>query len=94
MAALKMLGLQIPNYTFPGVKPEGLFDHVAMGINKDWARAGFTVGGPDRVTEQVQALLDAGLDGVIFNMPHMEIPEFIELAGTTLARQLQTAAAR
>jgi len=64
------------------------------GINKDWARAGFTVGGPDKVTEKVQELLDAGLDGVIFNMPHMEIPEFIELAGTTLARQLQTAAAR
>lgn len=72
------------------------FEHVLNhpGINKDWARAGFTVGGPDRVTEQVQALLDAGLDGVIFNMPHMEIPEFVELAGTTLARQLQTAAAR
>ena len=64
------------------------------GINKDWARAGFTVGGPDKVTEKVQELLDAGLDGVIFNMPHMEIPEFIELAGTTLARQLQTATAR
>jgi F420-dependent oxidoreductase-like protein len=64
------------------------------GVNKDWARAGFIVGGPDKVTEKVQELLDAGLDGVIFNMPHMETPEFVELAGTTLARQLQTATAR
>ncbi len=64
------------------------------GINKDWVRAGFTVGGPDTVTEKVQELLDAGLDGVIFNMPHMEIPEFIELAGNTLSRQLQATAAR
>jgi F420-dependent oxidoreductase-like protein len=64
------------------------------GINKDWVRAGFTVGGPDTVTEKAQELLDAGLDGVIFNMPHMEAPEFIELAGKTLSRQLQTTAAR
>ncbi len=64
------------------------------GINKDWARAGFTVGGPDTVTEKVQELLDAGLDGVIFNMPHMEIPEFIDLAGRTLSRQPQAATAR
>ena len=64
------------------------------GINKDWARAGFTVGGPDTVVERVEQLLDAGLDGVIFNMPRMEIPEFIDLAGKTLARQLQATAAR
>jgi F420-dependent oxidoreductase-like protein len=64
------------------------------GINKDWVRAGFTVGGPDTVTQKVQELLEAGLDGVIFNMPHMEIPEFIELAGKTLSRQLQAAPAR
>jgi len=41
----------------------------------------------------MRELLDAGLDGVIFNMPRMEIPEFIELAGATLSKQLQTAAA-
>ena len=64
------------------------------GINKDWARAGFTVGGPDTVVERVEQLLDAGLDGVIFNMPRMEIPEFIDLAGKTLARQLQATPAR
>ena len=64
------------------------------GINKDWARAGFIVGGPDRVAEQAQQLLDAGLDGLIFNMPHMEDPEAITLAGATLAGLRQPAAAR
>jgi F420-dependent oxidoreductase-like protein len=64
------------------------------GINRDWARAGFIVGGPDRVAEQAQKLLDAGLDGLIFNMPHMEDPEAIALAGQTLAGLRQPVAAR
>lgn len=64
------------------------------GINKEWIRAGFIVGGPDRVAEQAQKLLDAGLDGLIFNMPHFELPEAIELAGKTLAGLHQPAAAR
>ena len=64
------------------------------GINRDWARAGFIVGGPDRVAEQARTFLDAGLDGLIFNMPHMEDPEAIALAGETLARLRQPAAAR
>jgi alkanesulfonate monooxygenase SsuD/methylene tetrahydromethanopterin reductase-like flavin-dependent oxidoreductase (luciferase family) len=63
------------------------------GIDKDRAR-GFVVGGPDRVREQAQRFLDAGLDGLIFNMPHMEDPEAIELAGKTLAGLRQPAAAR
>ena len=57
-------------------------------------RAMFMVGGPDRVAEQAQHLLDAGLDGLIFNMPHMEDPEAIALAGKTLAGLRQPAAAR
>jgi alkanesulfonate monooxygenase SsuD/methylene tetrahydromethanopterin reductase-like flavin-dependent oxidoreductase (luciferase family) len=64
------------------------------GINKEWIRAAFIVGGPDRVAEQAQKLLDAGLDGLIFNMPHMEDPEAIELAGKTLAGLRQPATAR
>jgi len=145
---MKFLGFQIPNYTFPGVTNDRLFDHVAMlantaeragvdlerhceavgrdprtivktrlgsliigktdaeaerlyeqllnrpGVNRDWARAGFIVGGPDRVAEQARTFLDAGLDGLIFNMPHMEDPEAIALAGETLARLRQPAAAR
>jgi F420-dependent oxidoreductase-like protein len=64
------------------------------GVNKDWARAGFIVGGPDRVAEHAQELLDAGLDGLIFNMPHLEDPEAIQLAGRTLTRLGEAAAVR
>jgi alkanesulfonate monooxygenase SsuD/methylene tetrahydromethanopterin reductase-like flavin-dependent oxidoreductase (luciferase family) len=71
---------------------EQVLDHP--GINADWARTAFIVGGPDRVVEQAQTLLDAGLDGLIFNMPHMEDPEAIALAGQTLAGLRQPAAAR
>jgi F420-dependent oxidoreductase-like protein len=64
------------------------------GVNRDWARAGFIVGGPDRVAEQAQQLLDAGLDGLIFNMPHLEDPEAIDLAGRTLSKLGQPAGVR
>src|SRR5256712_11392040 len=64
------------------------------GINRDWARAGFIVGGPDRVAEQAQKLLDAGLDGLIFNMPHMEDHHAMALAGDTLAGLRQPVTAR
>jgi F420-dependent oxidoreductase-like protein len=63
-------------------------------VNKDWARAGFIVGSPDRVSEEAQKLLDAGLDGLIFNMPHLEDPRAIELAGRTLSKLGQTAGVR
>ena len=38
--SMKLLGLQIPNYTFPGVTDDKLFDHVAMLANTA-ERAGF-----------------------------------------------------
>jgi hypothetical protein len=37
---MKLLGFQIPNYTFPGVAKDKLFDHVAMLTNTA-ERAGF-----------------------------------------------------
>jgi len=64
------------------------------GVNPEWVRFGYIVGGPERVSEQVQKFLDAGLDGMIFNMPHVEDPQAIELAGKTLARLGQPAAVR
>ena len=64
------------------------------GIDRDRVRTSFTVGSPDRVAEEAQKFLEAGLDGLIFNMPHMEDPEAIELAGTTLAGLRQPAPAR
>jgi alkanesulfonate monooxygenase SsuD/methylene tetrahydromethanopterin reductase-like flavin-dependent oxidoreductase (luciferase family) len=44
-----------------------------------------TVGDPDSVAEQAQAFLDAGLDGLLFNMPDTHQLEPIELAGAALA---------
>jgi F420-dependent oxidoreductase-like protein len=75
---------------------ERLFEQILNrpGIDKERVRTMFMVGGPDRVAEQAQKLLDAGLDGLIFNLPHMEDPEAIELAGETLAGLRQPAAAR
>jgi F420-dependent oxidoreductase-like protein len=64
------------------------------GVNEAWARAGFIIGGPERVAEQAQELLDAGLDGLIFNMPHLEDPEAIALAGRTLSKLGQRAGVR
>jgi F420-dependent oxidoreductase-like protein len=44
----------------------------------------FHVGGPDEIAEQVQALLDAGLDGLIFNLPDAHELESVALAGSVL----------
>jgi F420-dependent oxidoreductase-like protein len=44
----------------------------------------FHVGGPDEIAEQVQALLDAGLDGLIFNLPDAHDLESVALAGSVL----------
>jgi alkanesulfonate monooxygenase SsuD/methylene tetrahydromethanopterin reductase-like flavin-dependent oxidoreductase (luciferase family) len=75
---------------------ERLFEQVLNrpGIDKERVRTTFTAGGPNRVAEEAQKLLEAGLDGLIFNMPHMEDPEAIELAGQTLAGLRQPATAR
>src|SRR5260370_16006597 len=53
---------------------ERIFEQILNrpGINKDWARAGFIVGGPDRLADPAQRLLHAGLGRLIFNMPHIE----------------------
>ena len=44
------------------------------------------LGDPDEVGEQVQALLDAGIDGLIFNMPDPHDLDSVALAGETLVR--------
>ncbi|GAB3400688.1 LLM class F420-dependent oxidoreductase [Flindersiella endophytica] len=42
-------------------------------------------GGPEQVQEQVQAYFDAGLDGILFNLPDAYDLETVALAGETLA---------
>jgi F420-dependent oxidoreductase-like protein len=58
--------------------------------NVDPDRAGtlFLLGGPDELAEQVGALLGAGLDGLIFNMPHVSDPHEIRRAGELLRPRL------
>ena len=75
---------------------DAILNQIAQrpGVNADWLRAYFVAGGPDEVTRQVQAYLDAGLDGMIFNMPHVEDPEAIELGGRTLSERLEPATTR
>jgi alkanesulfonate monooxygenase SsuD/methylene tetrahydromethanopterin reductase-like flavin-dependent oxidoreductase (luciferase family) len=48
-------------------------------------RAVLTLGDPDEVGEQAQALLDAGLDGLIFHLPDPYDLETVSLAGETLS---------
>jgi F420-dependent oxidoreductase-like protein len=48
----------------------------------------FTLGGPDEVGEQVQAFLDAGLDGVIFNLPNAHVLDDVAFAGEVLSKVL------
>lgn len=45
-------------------------------------------GDPDRVLEQVDAFLEAGLDGLLFNMPDVYDLEALDLAGRTVSTRL------
>jgi F420-dependent oxidoreductase-like protein len=48
-------------------------------------RAMVVAGGPEQVQEQVQAYFDAGLDGILFNLPDAYDLETVALAGETLS---------
>src|SRR5581483_4870826 len=55
------------------------------GTDLDEYRRYAVVGDPDAVLEQARAYLDAGLDGLIFNMPNAHELEPVRLAGATLS---------
>ena len=57
---------------------------VAAGANAERVQAMGFIGDPGEVAEQVQALLDAGLDGVTISMPDVYDVEAVALAGETL----------
>jgi F420-dependent oxidoreductase-like protein len=61
---------------------------AARGLSEEWYRMSQIVGDPDEVGERVQELLDAGLDGVIFNMWRVQDLEPVALAGRTLSKLL------
>lgn len=48
-----------------------------------------TLGDPDEVGEQIRALRDAGLDGLVFNMPDPHDTDAVALAGETVSRALR-----
>ncbi|MGH2720246.1 MAG: LLM class F420-dependent oxidoreductase [Actinomycetota bacterium] len=56
---------------------------AAWGVDEQQFRAVVVAGGPDAVAGQVQPYLDAGLDGIIFNLVD-PTPESVALAGKVL----------
>ena len=62
------------------------------GADPERLRGWAMVGSPVRVAEQVGALLDAGLDGLMFNLPDADDLETVRLAGHVLCDALGTKA--
>jgi F420-dependent oxidoreductase-like protein len=61
------------------------YDAVAPHLPEERRAATLMAGDPDGVGEQVQAFLDAGVDGVTFSLPDVHDIETLTLAGETLA---------
>lgn len=55
-------------------------------LDPERLKAVLTLGDPDEVAEQVQALLDAGIEGFVFNLPNPQDLDSVALAGETLTR--------
>ncbi len=58
----------------------------ARGMDDERFRGYVTAGDPDTVCEQVAEYLDAGLDGLIFNMHDAQNLEPVRIAGETLTK--------
>lgn len=65
----------------------------ARGVEVEALRPALTVGDPDSVVGQVSAFFDAGLDGLVFNMPDAHELDPVALAGSTLTGAFGTVAA-
>jgi F420-dependent oxidoreductase-like protein len=72
-----------PDVDAAGAKGELIMK--ARGVPRERYESYFVTGGPDEVTQQVNAYLDAGLDGLIFSIPDASDLETVELAGRTLS---------
>jgi len=57
-----------------------------LALPPERLQATLTVGDPDEVGERVRTLFDAGLDGLVFNMPNPWDLDAVALAGETLSR--------
>jgi F420-dependent oxidoreductase-like protein len=60
----------------------------ARGMDDERYRGYMITGDPDAVCEQVGAYLDAGLDGLVFNMHDAQDLDPVRLAGATLTQAL------
>ncbi len=60
------------------------------GIDDADASSMLTCGTADEVGDAVQPFFDAGLDGLIFNMPAGSTPDMVELAGKALTERFGT----
>ena len=58
-------------------------------MGADDVRRAFTIGDAESVTQQVQALADAGVQALLFNLPLATTAEEIASAGEVLAKALQ-----
>ncbi len=63
---------------------------LAASNDADRERAQAFIGEPAEIAEQVQAYLDAGLDGITFSMPDVWDLEALALAGETLSAVIGT----
>jgi F420-dependent oxidoreductase-like protein len=64
---------------------QALFDRISQSSGMPAERlATWIVGDPDTVAEKCSELLDAGLDGLIFNSPTVHDLETVQLIGETL----------
>jgi F420-dependent oxidoreductase-like protein len=63
---------------------------LAASNDPDRERAQAFIGEPAEIAEQVQAYLDAGLDGITFSMPDVYDLEALALAGETLSAVIGT----
>ena len=63
---------------------------AAHGVDEATLAARLIWGDPHGVGDMAQRFVDAGLDGLIFNMPAGTSPEDVALAGATLTERFGT----
>lgn len=71
---------------------DALVDEVASRTGRDAEslRQAVTAGAPDEVVEKVAQFFDAGLDGLVFNLPNVYDLDTVALAGSTLTEAFGT----
>jgi F420-dependent oxidoreductase-like protein len=67
---------------------EDIAARLAKGMGEAQVREIMTIGTPDQVGDQLQALVDAGVEGFIFNMPHVHGADGVRRAGEALRKRL------